>query len=509
MVDARIALAANTGALDLSNCGLEEVPAAVWQLSELVDLSLAGNRIKSLPPAVGQLRKLRRLGVAGNLLESVPEEIGGLPALEGLWLHGNALHTLPNGIGSLSNLKVLALAGNRLCALPDSICRLSSLTILSAAGNLLSALPEAMGSLALLQTLALNGNRLTHLPASVGVLPSLRDLWLQGNRLRALPHHLDGLRSLRHLSVADNVVAELPPSVGALQALETLWLYGNELRALPVEVGACRGLRQLWVESNPLEGAALQALLPLLCHLRSVGIDSGQAGGLAPSLPLSDSVSLGRIAGSGRAGRSGGYFTLHSAAAPADTLVVAFGSAPGVPNWGGVLKKVRHCSQAPFDILYVVDPARSWYTHPPLQGGVGGPEYYREEVGAAAEGYARVVLLGDSMGASAALRFAPLATAVMAFCPQTDLTSASIRPGESGEWQAEFGRQLLQSVRSSSARMEVHCGNWEHDVEQARRVEGPNCRLAIHPLEEHRLAKELDAQQLLVPLVQRGIEGKE
>ena len=54
-------------------------------------------------------------------------------------------------------------------------------------------------------------------------------------------------------------------------------------------------------------------------------------------------------------------------AAPGDrALAVAFGSAPGVPNWGGLLSRVRKAAQDSahdcFDILYVVDPARSWYS---------------------------------------------------------------------------------------------------------------------------------------------------
>jgi hypothetical protein len=47
-------------------------------------------------------------------------------------------------------------------------------------------------------------------------------------------------------------------------------------------------------------------------------------------------------------------------------LVVAFGSAPGVPNWGGMLKRVELAGAADshwqsFDVLFVVDGARSWY----------------------------------------------------------------------------------------------------------------------------------------------------
>ena len=46
-------------------------------------------------------------------------------------------------------------------------------------------------------------------------------------------------------------------------------------------------------------------------------------------------------------------------------LVVSFASAPGLPNWGGLLKKVYNSMAEPahkrFDTLYVVDPTRSWY----------------------------------------------------------------------------------------------------------------------------------------------------
>lgn len=51
-------------------------------------------------------------------------------------------------------------------------------------------------------------------------------------------------------------------------------------------------------------------------------------------------------------------------------LVVSFGSAPGLPNWGGLLKKVYNSMTQPalrhFDTLYVVDPTRSWYYGEPL-----------------------------------------------------------------------------------------------------------------------------------------------
>jgi Leucine-rich repeat (LRR) protein len=54
-VEAHISLAFSTGRLDLSYRGLEEVPLRVFQIVDLVDLSLAGNKISSLPDDIKNL----------------------------------------------------------------------------------------------------------------------------------------------------------------------------------------------------------------------------------------------------------------------------------------------------------------------------------------------------------------------------------------------------------------------------------------------------------------------
>lgn len=66
-------------------------------------------------------------------------------------------------------------------------------------------------------------------------------------------------------------------------------------------------------------------------------------------------------------------------------------------------------------MLYVVDPYRSWYD--------GGEtelmqRRYTSRLQQYTQQYKHVVMIGDSMGASAALLFSPLATKVMSFCPQ-------------------------------------------------------------------------------------------
>lgn len=256
--------------------------------------------------------------------------------------------------------------------------------------------------------------------------------------------------------MADNALQALPSLQGAT-SLHSLWAYGNQLQSLPVELAALPSLRRLWVEDNPPVVADQAAVLvaardtdatPLVIGVDAAFDAHSNAHIKAPSnvptdAPPSDQNTAPpnpSIAASARVIGGPGYFKLaegplpHKPAFTSDdgrpcvrTLVVAFGSAPGTPNWGGLLSRVYAAAaedQAPceegafvagaqFDVLYVVDPCRAWYG-----GGDDGWEEYERRLRACVAGYERVVMLGDSMGATAALLASPLATHVLAFCPQ-------------------------------------------------------------------------------------------
>ena len=144
---------------------------------------------------------------------------------------------------------------------------------------------------------------------------------------------------------------------------------------------------------------------------------------------------------------------------------------------------------------------------------------YQDRLQRVCESYKTVVMLGDSMGATAALLFAPMATSVLAFCPQVqlvasshqqlwcrssemslfmfihistacldgtytagcrlpnraclqvDLNTSSIRPGKPPAWFDSLRQNTLNAVRDAAARgvnIHVHCGSWLHDVDQVR-----------------------------------------
>ena len=105
-------------------------------------------------------------------------------------------------------------------------------------------------------------------------------------------------------------------------------------------------------------------------------------------------------------------------------LVFAFSSlGNGIVRheFGGSLAKLNNQDE-PFDVLFVADPAQSWYQKDDT-GCFGGFVQYERRIKAASKPYKCVSLIGDSMGGSGALLFSHLATeSVVAFSPQIDLT---------------------------------------------------------------------------------------
>eukprot|EP00850_Spirogloea_muscicola_P008561 SM000045S16306 [mRNA] locus=s45:763467:768630:- [translate_table: standard] len=509
-LNSRIMKAATSGSLDLSGCRLVEVPRIIFEMDELVDLNLAGNTITSLPEAIGKLTSLRRLGLAGNHLRQLPASIGRLTYLQGLWLHSNLLQEVPP--------ETLSVAGNRLRQLPQEIGELSQLKILSAFGNGLCSLPDSICS-----------------------LTSLSELWLQGNDLKSLPEDLSRLSLLSQLNLADNDLATLPNSMGKLPIIESMWLYGNNLQEVPQFMPNHKKLKYIWLESNPLQTNWLQKAIPSLSNLKALGVDSEQAQSLREDVILEakDYLIVSPIAGTGAARHSGGYLKIqpwetfartHAEDVPfarASVLVVAFGSAPGVPNWAGLLKKVRANMKEDnvipaFDTLYVVDPARSWYSASsrtlareggnnstfkdsgPLQGECVS-QYHKDnnresKVNAGLETAGRPEIFCDYYKTEIA--------EVVREYDKVDHTTSSLKPGREQAWQMQYHDQIMQAVAASKADITVHCGNWLHDQAQAQLLPAHKVNIVVHEVDDHRLAKELDRSGVLLTILMEKLGGE-
>ena len=268
--------------LDLSRCGLTELPQSLGQLGQLQTLGLSGNQLTALPESLGQLAQLQSLDLSGNQLTALPESLGQLAQLQSLDLSGNQLTALPESLGQLAQLQSLDLSGNQLTALPESLGQLAQLQSLVLSGNQLTALPESLGQLAQLQSLVLSGNQLTALPESLGQLAQLQSLDLSGNQLTALPESLGQLAQLQSLVLSGNQLTVLPESLGQLAQLQSLVLSGNQLTALPESLGQLVQVQSLDLSRNRL--TALPESLGQLAQVQSLVLSGNQLTALPESL---------------------------------------------------------------------------------------------------------------------------------------------------------------------------------------------------------------------------------
>lgn len=109
---ARVSINKNN-TLNLSNQGLQKLPASVLKMTNLEELNISNNQLTgALPGEIHDLRNLRILNASNNLMTGVPAEVGQLSNLEVLDLSNNRLTGLPNELGNLKKLKKLNLSGN-------------------------------------------------------------------------------------------------------------------------------------------------------------------------------------------------------------------------------------------------------------------------------------------------------------------------------------------------------------------------------------------------------------
>lgn len=299
----------NLSILDLSKCGINHLPDAVGDLTQLTTLNVAHcTRLVALPTTIYKLtslvtlhldccpgikslsgickiQRLRTLTMTqtqdcmlstGPTLGRLVDWIGRQSDIRSLAMTIFDRYTLPDPVASLSHLTVFDLASwSRLTQLPESlpddmprlrmlklnycinltalpvhIGRLKHLTTLDLSGcSMLQALPDSVGDLTSLSELHLSQCDITSLPASVGKLISLTTLWLRScSRLVRLPKSLEHV-PLKTFSFQCDRVAHIPPTIyNRMQpSLETLHIGSYALTAIPDSINQLSRLTSLTI----------------------------------------------------------------------------------------------------------------------------------------------------------------------------------------------------------------------------------------------------------------------
>ncbi len=149
----------NLQLMNLFDNGLEKLPTAIENLTDLRVLYLYRNELRNLPEPFPNLPDLQELHLGQNKLTSLPESMGNLTRLKSLSLQNNQLKNLPEFLGGLPNLETLMLDGNGLESLPEFLGNLPRLESLSLSFNDISTLPDTFANLAdTLKYLNIQGN---------------------------------------------------------------------------------------------------------------------------------------------------------------------------------------------------------------------------------------------------------------------------------------------------------------------------------------------------------------
>ena len=165
---------------------------------------------------------------------------------------------------------------------------------------------------------------------------------------------------------------------------------------------------------------------------------------------------------------SDGLAPLFAPAASGDTLVVAFSSLGwhGLlrAEWRGVLRAIGRRN-----VAHALDTAKTWYCSNPMTGHFDGGAWWDATLAELCAPYRKVVLLGDSMGGTAALRFARHADAVVAFVPQVDLRDFPApcdRVDFDDARRERLRDDIVSAVDASDARISIHVGRDADDLQQ-------------------------------------------
>jgi len=184
----------------------------------------------------------------------------------------------------------------------------------------------------------------------------------------------------------------------------------------------------------------------------------------------------------------------------------SLGSGIARPEWHGSLSNLKESKN--LDVLWVMDPAFSWYNQDPSCQWQGG-DYYTHELKKHLCGYQRVFFLGDSMGAAAALRFSSLADKVLAFTPQVDISnySAITRLDFSPLVKNNFKLKVIDAVRCTSANITIHYGaHCEEDSKQIALLPAlDHVHLVTHNYDDHTLSLHLREEGTLQEIIEDAV----
>ena len=237
--------------LNLSGQNLRSIPEKVFQMVNMVRLTIARNSITTIPAEIGQLEHLIHLDASYNQIDKLPFTLKFLQRLNVLSLENNAIEYLSNEV-ILPSLEVLNLAQNPLYEYTEEIKNLKVHTLLDLSGVHSKTIPAFSGCFKRLKRLVFKFAKQVP-PSWIYDCQALEELNFDHSNLHSLSPEIGKLKNLKTLSLTDNNLTQLPKEIGDCTSLETLLLSHNMLNYLPKSLINLKNLKQLCIKDNFFE----------------------------------------------------------------------------------------------------------------------------------------------------------------------------------------------------------------------------------------------------------------
>ena len=273
---------ANIQAVDISKCGLTEIPPVLFSMHQLKVLHLSDNHIHFLPDDWGHL-DLTALDISHNVLSEINSSIKCQKNLEVLVMKNCNLKDFPSHVLQLSKLRCLVLDNNPLGKLEFDALRSSSLQSISLMSCLIPEFCEFW--LPNMQDINVGFNSIQHFPANLS--RDVTVLKLLGNPLGTIPEELSLLGNLTELNISFCELKDFPLPILKLRKLVNLDISSNFIHHIPEEITKLQ-LEMLHFGRNPLDefpkflgqfpalkntdlsSCFLERIPPVICELKNL-----------------------------------------------------------------------------------------------------------------------------------------------------------------------------------------------------------------------------------------------
>ena len=234
-------------AIDISECGLREIPPILLQIKQLKVLKASYNHIHSLPEQWGHL-DIIALDISENLFDEVSLTINRLENLEILVMDHCNLKKFPDHVLELKKLRCLVLDNNPLGPVTFETLQSTSLESISLKGCLIPEMSRLQFSN--LRFIDIRSNSIQAFP--VDLTREINVLKLSGNEIDTVPEEISLLKRLTELKISSCGIKQFPGAVLTLKTLQSLDISNNFIRNIPPDISKLK-LRKLCIAGNPLD----------------------------------------------------------------------------------------------------------------------------------------------------------------------------------------------------------------------------------------------------------------